>query len=165
MKGHAIEIELPVENSELKEYKISLQGTLGKLLKGKMIHGWQTIGRRNNDDDKTYGIEFLYLNDFKLNERWSTMNMFGVRHLNIAQSGELIGLLNNSVFYMHSRRIVLGLELNTEIRVHNFLYRLTPQIQYLINKKITLQFGGGPSQLNENKITEWLITSRLVYDF
>lgn len=164
MKGHAIEIELPIENKDLKEYKISLQGTLGMLLQGKMIHGWQTIGRRNNDD-KTYGIEFLYLNDYKFNEKWSVMNMFGVRHLNIAQSREFIGLSNNSVFYMYSRNIILGLELNNEIRAHNFHYRLTPQIQYLINKNITLQLGGGPSQLNEKKITEWLITSRLIYDF
>lgn len=162
-KGHAIEIELPVENATLSEYKVSLQGTLGELLQRKMIHGWLITGRRKNDE-KEWGAEALYLNDYKFSESWSTMNMFGVRRMGFHGEGELIGLMNTSLFYRYHYRLAIGIELNSEIR-HTYHYRLTPQIQYAFSKKAFIQFGGGPSQLNDEKRTEWLITSRVVYDF
>ena len=162
-KGHAIELELPIENTTLSEYKISLQGTLGELFQGRMIHGWQAIGRRKNDE-KEYGAEVLYLNHYKFSERWSTMNMFGFRQTAFNDDGDFVGLLNNSLFYKYHNRVSIGVELNSEM-MSRYHYRLTPQIQYAFSKKTTIQLGGGPSQLNEEKRIEWLITSRLVYDF
>ncbi len=161
--GHAIELELPVENTTLNEYKVALQGTLGKLFQGRMIHGWQTIGRRKNDE-KEYGAELLYLNDYKFSEKWSMMNMFGFRRTAFSDNGEFVGLSNNSLFYKLYNRLSLGVELNSEI-TNKYHYRLTPQIQYAFTKNASIQFGGGPSQLNEEKRIEWLVTSRLIYDF
>lgn len=161
--GHAIELELPVENATLSEYKVALQGTLGMLLQGQMIHGWQAIGRRKNDE-KEYAAEVLYLNDYKFSEKWSMMNMFGFRRTAFSEEGEFVGLSNNSLFYMHSKHFSLGVELNNEI-TGKYRYRLTPQIQYALKKNAVIQFGGGPSQLNEEERTEWLVTSRLIYDF
>ena len=161
-KGHAIELELPVENATLNEYKMSLQGTLGELFQRKMIHGWQIIGRRKNDE-KEFGAEALYLKDYKFSESWSMMNMFGARRTSFNEEGDFLGLANNSVFYRY-HFFAIGIELNSEIR-NKYRYRLTPQIQYAFSKKAFIQFGGGPSQLNDEKTTEWLITSRLVYDF
>lgn len=162
-KGHAIELELPVENDSLSEYKMALQGTLGELLQKRMIHGWQIIGRRENDE-KEFAAEALYINDFKLSEKWSTMNMFGLRRTRLNEEGDFVGLTNNSVFYQSHFRFAVGIELNSEVNNH-YNYRLTPQIQYAFTKKAFIQFGGGPSQLNDEKRTEWLITSRLVFDF
>ena len=162
-KGHAIELELPIENTTLSEYKISLQGTLGELFQGRMIHGWQAIGRRKNDE-KEYGAEVLYLNHYKFSERWSTMNMLGFRRTAFSEVGEFVGLSNNSLFYEYHNRLAIGIELNSEMG-SKYHYRLTPQIQYAFSKKAFVQLGGGPSQLNEEKRIEWLITSRLVYDF
>lgn len=164
MDGHAIELELPVENTNLSEYKVSLQGTLGELFQGRMIHGWQAIGRRKNDEEE-YGADLLYLNDYKFSDKWSMMNMFGFRRTAFNENGEFIGLSNNSLFYMYSKGFSLGIELNSEITERSYRYRLTPQIQYAFSKNSVIQFGGGPSQLNEEKRTEWLVTSRLIYDF
>lgn len=161
-KGHAIELELPVDNATLSEYKVSLQGTLGELFQRRMIHGWQIIGRRKNDE-KEFGAEALYLNDYKFSESWSMMNMFGARRTRFNEDGEFVGLVNNSVFYRF-HYFAIGIELNSEIRT-TYRYRLTPQIQYGFSKKAFIQLGGGPSHLNEDQKTEWLITSRLVYDF
>ncbi|SEO45525.1 hypothetical protein SAMN05216316_0253 [Nitrosovibrio sp. Nv6] len=162
--GYAIELELPLENTLLKEYKVSLQGIFGKLDSGRMIHGWQAIGRRKNEE-KAYTAEILYLNDYKFSTKWSMMNMFGVRHTTLGKSGDFVGLLNNSLFYSYSKHLSLGIELNGEIREQEWRYRLTPQLQYVFNKQAILQLGGGPSRLNEEKKTDWLLTSRLIYSF
>jgi hypothetical protein len=66
-KGYTIELELPVENTTLNQYKVTLQGTFGRLYSGKMIHGWQAIGRRIIDE-KVYGADILYLNHYKFSE-------------------------------------------------------------------------------------------------
>jgi hypothetical protein len=167
-KGHSIEFELPMENTTVRQYKVTLQGYFGELMKGRMLHGWQAGGRRINDE-KAYAAEVLYLNDYKFSERWSMMNMLGVRHTAIGKSGEFIGLLNNTLFYSFSRRFSFGVELNSQIGARDYRYQLTPQFQYSIGENGIIQIGGGPSQLttqwNEEKKTEWLLVSRLVYDF
>ncbi|MCC2681247.1 MAG: hypothetical protein K0S36_811 [Nitrosospira multiformis] len=163
MDGHSIELELPIENDFLQQYKVSLQGSFGKLAKGRMLHGWQAIGRRKNDE-KVFAAEILYLNDYKFSDTWSMMNMLGVRHMGLGKSGEFVGLLNNSLFYSYSKHLALGIELNSEIEERRWRYRLTPQLQYVFNKHSILQVGGGPSQLNSER-TEWLLTSRVIYDF
>ena len=164
--GHAVEFELPLENTSVKQYKVSLQGTLGKLDKGRMIHGWQAIGRRKNEEE-AYAVEVLYLNDYKFSSKWSMMNMFGVRHTGIAKSGDFIGLLNNSLFYSVKDNFSLGVEVNSEIGERRWRYRVTPQIQYSFGKNgktAIIHFGGGPSQLNRER-TDWLVTSRVIFSF
>lgn len=91
--------------------------------------------------------------------------MLGVRHTALGKSGDFVGLLNNSLFYSYSKHLSLGIELNGEIKEQEWRYRLTPQLQYVFNKQAILQFGGGPSRLNEEKKTDWLLTSRLIYSF
>jgi hypothetical protein len=163
---YAVEFELPLENTSVKEYKVSLQGTFGKLDKGRMIHGWQAIGRRKNEE-KAYAAEALYVNDYKFSSKWSMMNMLGVRHTAIAKSGDFIGLLNNSVFYSFKENFSIGVEVNSEIGERRWRYRVTPQIQYSFGKNgktAIIHFGGGPSQLNRER-TDWLVTSRLIFSF
>ena len=161
--GYAAEFELPLENSTVQQYKVSLQGTFGKLARGRMIHGWQAIGRRRNEE-KAFAAEALYLNDYKFSKKWSMMNMFGVRHTALGKSGEFVGVLNNSLFYSHTEKFSVGVELNSEINGRRWRYRLTPQLQFSFGKNAIFQFGGGPSQLDRER-TDWLITSRLVYSF
>ena len=149
-KGHAVEFELPMENTTVNQYKVSLQGYLGELIKGRMLHGWQVVGRRKNDE-KAFALEVLYLNDHKFLDKWSMMNMLGVRHTAIGKSGEFIGVLNNTLFYSFSKRFSVGVELNSEIGARDYRYQLTPQVQYSVNKNAIVQLGGGPSQLT----TQW----------
>ena len=90
--------------------------------------------------------------------------MFGVRHTALGKSGEFVGVLNNSLFYSHTEKFSVGVELNSEINGRRWRYRLTPQLQFSFGKNAIFQFGGGPSQLDRER-TDWLITSRLVYSF
>jgi hypothetical protein len=46
MDGHAIELELPVENTTLSQYKVSLQGTWGELFQGRMITDGKLSGEK-----------------------------------------------------------------------------------------------------------------------
>ncbi len=38
--GYAIELELPMENTAVKEFKVALQGTFNFFHSNKFIHGW-----------------------------------------------------------------------------------------------------------------------------
>lgn len=166
--GYGIELELPSQDAYLDKYKVSLQGTIGTLIEERMIHGWQAIGKRVNSD-KTYEADFLYLNDIRLSKNWSMMNMAGIRFRGIGKpgdsSGEAVPLVNNSVFYRFSDYFTVGCELNNEIRSNGWRYRVTPQMQYIFNKHNIVQLGGGPSQLEERKKTDWLFSARVIYSF
>ena len=88
----------------------------------------------------------------------------GVRRTALGESGDFIGVVNNSLFYSHTEKFSVGVELNSEINGRRWRYRLTPQLQFSFGKNAIFQFGGGPSQLDRER-TDWLITSRLVYSF
>jgi hypothetical protein len=166
--GYGIELELPFQDSYLDKYKVSLQGTIGTLIKERMIHGWQAIGKRVNSD-KTYEADFLYLNDIRLSKNWSMMYMVGIRLRGIGKRGngpaEAVPLVNNSVFYRFSDYFTVGCELNNEIHSNGWRYRVTPQMQYIFNKHNIVQLGGGPSRLDERKKTDWLFSARVIYSF
>ena len=161
---YAVELEFPVEDTKLEEYKLALQGTFGRLLSGKMIHGWQIIGRRKIED-RIFGVDILYLNSYRFSNEWVMMNMLGFRKQGFAEAGESVGLINNSLFYSFFEDFSIGIEVNSEIRASQYRYRVTPQLQGELWEKTTLQFGGGPSKLNKEGCMEWMLTSRVVYSF
>jgi hypothetical protein len=163
--GYALELELPFENSTLKEYKLGLQGTIGTLLNERMIHGWQAIGRRAQSR-KVYSGDLLYINGLRLSDQWSVMNMVGFRKTEFNNQGEWVKLINTSLFYQHSSQLTLGVELNNEIsQRHEWRYRLTPQLHYSFSHNKAIQIGGGPSRLTENRKAEWLLSTRFIYSF
>lgn len=161
--GYAVELELPAENSQLLEYKMAVQGTLGTLLGNKMIHGWQAIGIRDRLHGG-YSADLLYLNGATLPGPWSTFNMVGVRRNNPRLEGGHQVLLNNNLFYDRSRRLTFGLEMNHEAERNQFRSRITPQAHYDLNSKMALQVGAGPSWL-ERQGTIWSANWRLVYTY
>lgn len=60
--GLAVELELPFDGNRLEQFKVALQGTLGTLRSGSMVHGWQGILRRERDHGGAYSGDLLYLN-------------------------------------------------------------------------------------------------------
>jgi len=163
--GYAIEVELPFENSSLSTYKLALQGTMDSHSSDRMVHGWQVIARRQADED-VYSADALYLHGYRFNSRWSTFNMLGMRRTEFGGDGMNTVLSNNSLFYRFSSKLVLGLEVNNEIDHHRkWRYRITPQMHYNFDKHRTLQFGLGPSRLDDDMRTEWLASWRLIYAF
>lgn len=163
--GYAIELELPFENSLLEEYKLGLQGTFGELLNGRMIHGWQALGRHRRHEN-VYSADILYLNGFRFSDKWSTMNMLGVRGADFGKRGNVVALINNSFFYHYSRRLTLGVEANNEIHEQKqWRYRLTPQLHYSLSSDKAVQVGGGPARLGEDRKIDWLLTARFIQTF
>jgi hypothetical protein len=161
--GLAIEAELPFENGRLEQYKIAVQGTLGTFRENTMVHGWQTIVRRERDSGD-YSADALYLHGMTFGDSWSLFSMGGLRR-DLANNGSTVGLLNASVFYDWSQRLTFGLEINSEIGSGlNGRSRLIPQVHYDLGPQATLQAGLGPSWLRrDGGDEEWLLSWRLIY--
>jgi len=163
--GYAFEIELPYNNSSLQEYKIALQGTLGILMQGKMIHGWQFIARKALGE-QINSSDFLYLNGVRLSTAFSTMNMIGIRKPIFEKIVDTKLLINNALFFHTIVDYTLGIELNHEIDKYGYWrYRLTPQLHVMINDNKSLQVGFGPSTLNASNAVEWISSARFSYSF
>ncbi len=163
--GYAVELELPFENASFEEYKLGLQGTFGELLNGRMIHGWQALGRHRRHEN-LYSGDILYLNGIRLSDRWSIMNMLGVRRTDFRKRGDIVALLNNNVFYHYSHRLTFGVEVNNEVQERKqWGYRLTPQLHYSFSSDKAVQIGGGPARLDKGKKTDWLFAARFIQTF
>lgn len=163
--GYAIELELPAENGRLTDFKFALQGTMGIQPEYNMIHGWQVIGLRNRQTGR-YSADALYINGMRLSDKWSTLNMIGLRRTEFSGEGENKTLLNNNLFYDVSQRLTLGIEINNEItRQGVWRSRVVPQLHLDFSEHTTLQFGTGISRLNEAERTERLLAFRLIHAF
>lgn len=163
--GYAVELELPFENSSLEEYKLGLQGTFGRLLNHRMTHGWQLLARYGRQK-KVYSADILYLNGIRFSTNWSTMNMLGLRRTDFGKKGNIVTLINNSLFYHFSRSLTLGAEANNEIHEDKqWRYRLTPQLHYSFGSDKAVQIGGGPARLSNNRKIDWFLASRFIYTF
>lgn len=162
--GLAVEFELPFEGGTLEKYKVAVQGTLGTLRGGRMIHGWQGIGYYGRET-ASYSWDLLYLNGAELQPRWSVFNMVGARRSDFSGERSYTALMNNSVFYDYSQKLTLGLELNHEIGQGAWRSRFAPQVHYDFNSHLHLQAGGGLSRLGEDGSTEWFTAWRLIYSF
>ncbi|MDP2152726.1 MAG: hypothetical protein Q8J66_03595 [Methylotenera sp.] len=164
--GLAFEFELPSENSKLTDYKIALQGTLSHHFNNpNLIQGWQVIVKKNRDLGK-YSADALYINGYRFNSKWSTLNMLGVRKTAFGGDGKLMTLMNNSVFYDLSPKLTYGIEFNHEIDASGrWRYSYTPQIHADINGHFTIQAGLSFSRLNEHKRNEETFALRAIYAF
>lgn len=165
----AIELELPLENSSLTDYKIGLQGTFERPSEpsrfSHMIHGWQVIAKKDREKN-TYSADALYINGMRLNDQLSTLNMIGYRRTTFGSQGRSVILMNNNLFHDFSPQVTLGLEINHEIHEGGqWHYSVVPQIHYDFNRHVTVQAGAGISKLNENKQTEQVFAMRLIYAF
>lgn len=163
--GLALELELPFNGARLEEIKVAIQGTLGTLRQDRMVHGWQTIVRRDRHDG-SYSGDLLYLNAAELGRRWSTLNMVGLRRTESGSKGRTQTLVNNSFFFERSPRMTVGMELNHEIDQRgNWRLRAVPQLHLDLEQRATLQVGLGPSRLEPGAPAIWALNWRLIGTF
>jgi hypothetical protein len=163
--GLAIELELPFNGNRLEEYKMAVQGTLGPLRNGSMVHGWQVIGRHERHDGSR-SADLLYLNGMEIGARWSTLNMVGIRRSEFSSQGRNLILLNNSIFVDRSQRVTVGLELNSEIdQSLHWRVRAIPQLHIDLDGSSTLQLGLGRSRLEPGEPGYWSLDWRLIRTF
>ncbi len=139
----AIELEAPMENTSLAEYKMALQGTTGTYGNHKGIHGWQTIVRVDRKDHYV-NADLLYLNGYKMNRTWSVLTMNGFRRETDGLDRGLAAVSNATLFYTQSKHVVYGLESN--LKVGGPLptsWLLMPQTHFRVVDDVNLQVGVG----------------------
>jgi len=141
--NQAIELELPFENTQLKDIKTTYQVTFGSGFHQHFIHGAQVIGEYNLNK-KYPSVDCLYIWGYRFNKKFSAMLMQGLRHTNLKHGGHLVGLLNPTLFYAPSRKFRLGLETNLELgspQNNHYLFMLQAHIQ--LRRHHNLQVGAG----------------------
>jgi hypothetical protein len=161
--GYGIEVEFPMENSNLEAYKLALQGTFSFLTNRKFIHGWQYIGEYHKHD-KAFENDLLYLFGYEFNEKWSMLNMTGFRTTDARARGRYEGLVNANLFYTFSKNLIVGLEINWEKRPHEpDITLLMPQFHVQLAKHAKIQFGFGMKRSHHENFPH--AASRIIFGF
>ncbi|MCW5624718.1 MAG: hypothetical protein KIT73_08395 [Burkholderiales bacterium] len=161
--GLALEFELPVEDSTLRQYKAAVQGTFRTGRSDRFIHGWQAIGRRAHSGSEVSG-DALYIAGYRFNDRWSTLNMLGVRGESLTRDVKAHALINANVFYVVKSDLVLGFEMNSEVGGGRRHLVLTPQLHAGLTQNLSVQVGTSVSR-ERGKSTHRTLTGRLIYTF
>lgn len=139
--GFAIELELPLEDKRVTDYKVGLQGTFGTLSDGRGVHGVQYLGLYNRARGR-WESSLLYLIGFRFNPRWSMMAMVGIGDVSTGRNGGGRLLLNHSTFYDLSDESRIGLEVNfTSGDERHVLFM--PQLHQSLGSHLSLQAGVG----------------------
>lgn len=113
LDGFAVELELPLIDTRVVQYKMGLQGKLGTFRGGRSIHGVQYLGLYDRADGRWHST-LLWLLGNRFGERWSTMTMVGVGDVTLREGNETGLVVNHSTFYDLNRDTVLGLEVNRQ---------------------------------------------------
>lgn len=164
LDGYAVELEFPMVNTTLDAYKFALQGTFNFLQTSKFIHGWQYYGEYHRHT-KALENDVLYLFGYQFDEKWSTLNMAGVRYTDVRERGHVDGLLNSNLFYKALPWVTMGLEMNWVARSDDRPDKvlIMPQLHLLFAKASTLQLGFGVK--NEGDESSAHAASRLIFNF
>jgi len=161
--GYSIEFELPIKNSVVEAYKMTLQGTFNFLRNSQFIHGWQYIGeyyRHRKELENT----LLYVFGYQMSEHWSMLNMMGLRLTDTSFKGDLERLVNGTLFYSLSKKITMGLEVNWESRPYRPDRTLVmPQLHFQLTPHAQLQVGFGMLRTDNQHSPD--VSSRIIFRF
>jgi hypothetical protein len=111
--GLAVELELPLINARVVQYKMGLQKRLGTFRGGRSVHGVQYLGLHDREAGG-WTSTLLWLLGNRFGERWSTMTMLGVGDVTLREGNETGTIINHSTFYDVNPDTVLGLEVNRQ---------------------------------------------------
>jgi hypothetical protein len=137
----AVELELPLENRRITDFKLGLQGTFGLLNRGRGIHGVQYLGLWNRAHAR-WESALLYVIGNRFGPRTSTLTMIGVGDVSAAGSSERALLINHTSFYDIAAATTAGVEVN--IRAGRERATLVmPQIQQGLDQRLQVQAGFG----------------------
>lgn len=130
--GLAVELELPLINNRVVQYKMGLQKRLGKFRGGRSVHGVQYLGLHDREEGG-WTSTLLWLLGNRFGERWSTMTMLGVGDVTLREGNETGTIINHSTFYDVNPDTVLGLEVNRQ-NGQGAYWLLMPQVHRAIGK-------------------------------
>lgn len=95
--GFAVELELPLIDTRVVQYKMGLQGKLGTFRGGRGIHGVQYLGLYDRESGE-WQSTLLWLLGNRFGERWSTMTMLGVGDVTLREGNRTGFVVNHSTF-------------------------------------------------------------------
>lgn len=130
--GLAVELELPLINNRVVQYKMGLQKRLGTFRGGRSVHGVQYLGLHDREEGG-WTSTLLWLLGNRFGERWSTMTMLGVGDVTLREGNETGTIINHSTFYDVNPDTVLGLEVNRQ-NGQGAYWLLMPQVHRAIGK-------------------------------
>ncbi|KTW17023.1 hypothetical protein NS258_02745 [Sphingomonas sanguinis] len=130
--GLAIELELPLINNRVVQYKMGLQKRLSTFRGGRSVHGVQYLGLHDREEGG-WTSTLLWLLGNRFGERWSTMTMLGVGDVTLREGNETGTIINHSTFYDVNPDTVLGLEVNRQ-NGQGAYWLLMPQVHRAIGK-------------------------------
>ncbi|WP_322963261.1 hypothetical protein [Sphingomonas fuzhouensis] len=130
--GFAVELELPLINNRVVQYKMGLQKRLGTFRGGRSIHGVQYLGLHDRAEGG-WTSTLLWLLGNRFGERWSTMTMLGVGDVTLRDGNETGTIINHSTFYDVNPDTVLGLEVNRQ-NGQGAYWLLMPQVHRAFGK-------------------------------
>ncbi|WP_413062334.1 hypothetical protein ACLN6N_16630 (plasmid) [Sphingomonas carotinifaciens] len=139
--GFAVELELPLTNRRVTDFKLGLQGTFGTINGGRGIHGVQYLGLWNRERGQ-WESSLLYVIGNRFGPRFSTLSMIGVGEVSAA-GAEARGLIvNHTSFYDISDATTAGVEVNIRAG-HDRSTLIMPQLQQDVTDRFQIQFGMG----------------------
>lgn len=138
--GFAVELELPLIDTRVVQYKMGLQGKLGTFRGGRGIHGVQYLGLYDRESGE-WQSTLVWLLGNRFGERWSTMTMLGIGDVTLREGNHTGFVINHSTFYDLDRDTVLGLEVNRQ-NGDGAYWLLMPQAHRSFGK-LSLQGGIG----------------------
>lgn len=130
--GLAVELELPLINNRVVQYKMGLQKRLGTFRGGRSVHGVQYLGLHDREEG-CWTSTLLWLLGNRFGERWSTMTMLGIGDVTLREGNETGTIINHSTFYDVNPDTVLGLEVNRQ-NGQGAYWLLMPQVHRAIGK-------------------------------
>ncbi|MDR4517684.1 MAG: hypothetical protein MRK00_09920 [Nitrosomonas sp.] len=159
--GYSIELELPMENTAVEAYKFALQGTFSFLNTKKFIHGWQYYGEYIKHT-KEIENNLFYVFGYEFNDKWSTLNMLGLRLTDFSAHGHAEKLINSNLFYSFTKDLIAGVEINWESRPNRPDTTLVmPQMHVKLTKQAKIQFGFGMKRMGDEHFPH--AATRVIY--
>lgn len=142
-EGHAIELELPLEDDHLEAVKVAVQGTLpgGR---PSWIHGWQLLAEQSVER-RHADLVGTYLLGHRISGAFSHLWMLGGRlALDGSSADEGAAIVNASFFWEPREWQAWGIESNVDTAFdrHTRL-RVTPQLHLQLGRRVRAQLGIG----------------------
>jgi hypothetical protein len=144
-KKTAIELELPMQGSDLKSYKFALQTRTFKSDNRSTLHGLQVL---YEVDKKFYtsSLTTYFILAHRFNYYFSLVTLSGFR-TRLEKFEGLEPLVNLTTFYNYSEEIDFGIEFNYSGEVFNQkLNQVVPQMHVALKDGMKIQFGFGTQQ-------------------
>ncbi len=144
--GLGIELELPMEGSDLLSYKGAVQKTIGHTHNNTQIHGIQGIAEKFTQHHNPLELTLLYLFGHRLGLDWSYLLMLGDRYEESKDRDWHRVIANLTFFYTYSsyKEIEFALEQNLLGQGSDFdYYRITPEIHIILHDHWKIQMGIG----------------------